>query len=150
MRTAPSHRTSPQALILLVDDNYDGVIARRYVLEELGYEVVTADCGSDALRIVTDRQCDLVVTDYRMSPTNGVELISDLRKRGLATPIILLSGFVEPLGLSSENTGADAVIQKNHHEVANLVRQTRRLLSPKKPANTLRKDRCARAGIDAA
>ena len=143
MRSVSSQRAPSSALILLVDDNRDGVLARRCVLEELGYEVVTAGCGVDALHLHEERNPDLVITDYRMSPMDGLELIANLRERGSQTPIILLSGFAETLGMRSENTGADVVIQKSSNEVANLVRYTKRLLvTPKKPAGSesLRKD----------
>ena len=139
MRSASSLRAPTPALILLVDDNRDGVIARRSVLEELGYRVVTAGCGSDALKSIEDGSFDLVITDYRMSPVNGLELISGLRKNGYQNPIILLTGFAESLGLRPENTGADVVIMKSANEVANLVRHTKRLLNPKKPAGVQRK-----------
>jgi CheY-like chemotaxis protein len=134
MRSLSSQSAPSDALILLVDDNRDGVIARRSVLEELGYRVLTANCGLDALNLHEERHPDLVITDYRMSPMDGLELIAILRKRGFHNPIILLSGFAETLGMRSENTGADVVIQKSSNEVANLVRHTRRLLTPKKPA----------------
>jgi len=133
MRTVSSLRPSSPALILLVDDNRDGVMARRSVLEELGYKVVTAGCGSDALRSVEESSFDLVITDYRMSPIDGLELIAKLRKKDFRNPIILLSGFAESLGLRPENTGADVVIMKSANEVSNLVRHTKRLLNPKKP-----------------
>jgi CheY-like chemotaxis protein len=136
MRSAPSQIAALDALILLVDDNKDGVIARRSVLEELGYQVVTASCGLDALSLHEQLNPDLVITDYRMSPMDGLELISQLRQRGFHNPIILLSGFAETLGMRSENTGADVVLQKSANEVANLVRHTKRLLMPKKPAGS--------------
>jgi CheY-like chemotaxis protein len=136
MRSVSSQSAPSDALILLVDDNRDGIIARRSVLEELGYRVVTAGCGSDALDLHAERSPDLIITDYRMAPMNGLELIAQLRKRGFHNPIILLSGFAETLGMHSENTGADVVIQKSANEVANLVRHTKRLLTPKKPAGS--------------
>ena len=43
--------------------------------------------------------------------------------------IILLSGFVEPLGLTEQNTGADAVIAKSSNEPAHLVRSVKRLVN---------------------
>ena len=55
MRSASSQHAPSDALILLVDDNKDGVIARRSVLEELGYQVVTAGCGLDALSLHEQR-----------------------------------------------------------------------------------------------
>ena len=137
MRSASSNRVLVAASILLVDDNRDGILARRTVLEELGYTVVSAGCGSDALDSVEKQKFDLVITDFKMSPMNGLELIGKLRERRFLQPIILLTGFADALGLKPENTGADLVIQKSANEVANLVRHTKRLLqSPKKPARS--------------
>ena len=138
MRSASSLRASTPALILLVDDNRDGVMARRSVLEELGYRVVTAGCGSDALKSIEEGDFDLVITDYRMSPIDGLDLIAKLRKKEFRNPIILLTGFAETLGLRPENTGADVVIMKSANEVSNLVRHTKRLLNPRKPPGAQR------------
>ncbi len=135
MRSVSSFRASSHALILMVDDNRDGVLARRSVLEELGYQVISAGCGADALNLVREHEFDLVVTDFKMEPMDGLELIRHLRAGEFSKPIILLSGFVENLGLRPESTGADAVVQKSANEVANLLRHTKRLLNPpRKPA----------------
>jgi CheY-like chemotaxis protein len=121
----------------MVDDNRDGVLARRSVLEELGYKVISAGCGGDALQLVEEHDFDLVVTDFKMSPMDGLELIKTLRSRDFRKPIILLSGFAEALGLRADTTGADAVVQKSANEVTNLLRHTKRLLNPpRKPAGT--------------
>ncbi len=137
MRSAPSNCPQTAAVILLVDDNRDGVLARRSVLEELGYQVVSAGCGSDALKIAETQQFDLVITDYKMSPMDGLQLIAALRERDFRRPIILLSGFASALGLKPDSTGADVVIQKSANEIATLVRHAKRLLSPpRKPASS--------------
>lgn len=137
MRSAPSYRADAPAVILLVDDNRDGVLARRSLLEELGYQVVSAGCGSDALDLVEKQNFDLVITDYRMSPVDGLELITKLRERNFRNPIILLTGFADALGLRADSTGADIVVQKSANEVATLLRHTKRLLNPpKKPAGS--------------
>ena len=135
MRSALPPRAPAQATILLVDDNADGIMARRSVLQELGYIVVPAGCGSEALKLVEKQNFDLVITDYRMSPVDGLELIRKLREAHFTNPIILLTGFAENLGLRPESTGADAVIQKSANEIVTLVRYTKRLLNaPRKPA----------------
>lgn len=136
MPSVSPYRASIKALILLVDDNGDGVSARRSVLEELGYEVKSACCGVDAMKLIREHDFDLVVTDYKMSPTDGLELIRDLRDNSFKKPIILLSGFADKLGLTPENTGADAVVQKSNHEVANLLRLTKKLLNPPRKPNS--------------
>jgi CheY-like chemotaxis protein len=126
----PASVTKVQASnILLVDDNNHGLIARRAVLEELGYTIFTAENGEEALELYANQKFDLVVTDFRMPKMNGVELIQKIRMSDAEARIIMLSGFVEPLGLDEHSTGADVVISKSSGEVANLLRSVSRLLA---------------------
>jgi CheY-like chemotaxis protein len=120
-----------QTRILLVDDNANGLKARKMVLEELGYGIVTASNGHDALERFTRQKFDLVVTDYKMPRMDGLELIVNLRKLEPELPIVLISGFVDSMGLNEENTQADAVIQKSANEVSHLSRAVARLLRQK-------------------
>ena len=115
--------------ILLVDDNPDGLLVRRLLLEELGLEVETAQNGEEGLRRFECGRYDVVVTDYRMPGMDGIEMIRRIRAQNAAARIILLSGFVEPLGLNESNTGADAVIAKTSGEAAMLARSVKRLLT---------------------
>jgi len=122
--------------ILLVDDNRDGLVVRKLLLEEIGFSVVTAGSGEEALRLFSPGTYGLVVTDYRMPQMNGTELIGHIRQMEPQARIILLSGFVEPLGLNEQNTGANAVITKNAREATHLVRCVKRLMNapaPRKP-----------------
>lgn len=135
----PLRKSSPSshARILLVDDNAHGLAARKNVLEELGHQTVTASSGVEALEYIATQKFTLVVTDYKMPRMDGLELIVRLRKHSPGLPVILISGFVDALGLSEQNTGADVVIQKSHNEVSHLVRAVARLLNRKpsrKPA----------------
>ena len=116
--------------ILLIDDNRDGLLIRRALLEEQGYSVEVAPAGEEGLNRFAAVAFDLVVTDYRMPGMNGVEVIRQIRQIRPEEPIVLLSGFVEPLGLTEENTGADAVISKSSNEPAHLIRAIKRLLNP--------------------
>lgn len=109
MKASPSQ--SPN--ILLIDDNRDGLIVRKLLLEEQGYHVVTASDGAEAFELYQPALFNVVVTDYRMPRLNGIELIGRIRERDPQARIVLLSGVVEPLGLTEENTGADAVIARN-------------------------------------
>src|SRR5271170_2839222 len=117
----PARKSAAPAIpsrILLVDDNANGLKARKTVLEELGYGIVTASNGHDALERFTPQKFDLVVTDYKMPRMDGIELIGHLRNLAPDVPIILISGFVDSMGLNEENTKADAVIQKSANEVS--------------------------------
>jgi CheY-like chemotaxis protein len=115
--------------ILLVDDNRDGLLVRRSLLEEIGCCVHIAVNGEEGLKLFQTGRFDVVVTDYRMPRMNGGELIQRIRLLDPNARIILLSGFVEPLGLTEQNTGADAIITKSANEPAHLVRWVKRLVN---------------------
>jgi CheY-like chemotaxis protein len=135
----PVRHTPPSNLharILLVDDNANGLSARKTVLEEVGHKVTTAVGGVEALECFGRQKFDLVVTDYKMPRIDGQELILRLRKHSPDLPVILISGFVDTLGLTESSTGADAVIQKSAHEVQHMLRAVSRLLRRKKPASS--------------
>ena len=123
-----SPQTQPPR-VLLVDDNRDGLLVRRALLEEAGCKVQIATNGEEGFKVFEGATFDVVVTDYRMPCMNGAELIVKIRKCDPNARIILLSGFVEPLGLTEENTGADAVIVKSANEPAHLVRWVKRLMN---------------------
>jgi CheY-like chemotaxis protein len=132
-RTQP---TGDPKRILIVDDNKMGLSARRSVLEAVGHKIATAASGPEALELFDGGAFDLVVTDYKMPKMTGVELITELRERSPALPIILISGFADTLGLNESNTKADAVLQKSSSEVTQLVRAVAKLLNrpARKPA----------------
>lgn len=120
--------------ILLVDDNRAGLAARCAVLRELGYITTGVDCPNRAIEIFLSstqmgEPFELVVTDFKMPGQTGVDLIKEIRSISATVPVILLSGFVDALGLTEGNTGADVVIMKSANEVTHLVRAVNRHLS---------------------
>jgi CheY-like chemotaxis protein len=125
MKTSPS---SPPH-ILLVDDNRDGLLVRRLLLEEMGCSVEVAINGEEGLKLFESSNFDVVVVDYRMPRMDGIEMIARVRATDATARIILLSGFVEALGLTEESTGADVVIAKNAAEPTHLARWIKRLLN---------------------
>lgn len=69
-----------ERVVVLVDDS---ISVRKFVgrmLEKAGYRVRLASDGLEALEIVTQTRCDLVVTDLEMPRTNGYELLNHLRQ----------------------------------------------------------------------
>jgi CheY-like chemotaxis protein len=132
LKSAPSANLN----ILLVDDNRDGLLVRRSLLEEVGYRVEIATNGEEGLKLFETSPFDVVVTDYRMPRMDGAELIHRIRQLKPNTRIILLSGFVDPLGLTEQVTGADVVIAKSSHEPVHLLSWVKRLINraaPRKP-----------------
>jgi CheY-like chemotaxis protein len=144
MKSAPV----PNPYILLVDDNRDGLLVRRLVLEEIGCRVEVAQTGEEGLKMFQSRAFDLVVADHRMPRMDGVELIRRIREIRPLTRVILLSGYVVALGLTEENTGADIVLAKSAGEAAQLTRSIKRLVNrqpARKPPATQKNAAVARA-----
>ena len=97
----PAQSATPN--ILLVDDNRDGLLVRRSLLEEVGYHVQLACNGEEGLKLFQSSPFDVVVTDFRMPRMDGGELIKCIRALQPHARIILLSGFVDPLGLTEQD-----------------------------------------------
>ncbi|HWF08047.1 MAG TPA: response regulator [Bryobacteraceae bacterium] len=113
--------------ILLVDDNARGLAARKIILADHGYAVETALSGEEAWEIFQKHRFDVVVTDLKMSGMDGVELIRRIRNADASTGLILLSGFIDCLGMNAKTTGADELINKSNKEIQDLLRAIRRL-----------------------
>jgi two-component system OmpR family response regulator len=60
-------------------------------LRFLGFEVTTAQTGTEALRLARDRPFDLVVLDVMLPDTDGFEVITRLRREGCQVPVIFLT-----------------------------------------------------------
>jgi CheY-like chemotaxis protein len=76
-------------LILFVDDEPSLLSMRRLVFETLGYSVLTATCGEDALKVLATYPVDAVVLDYLMPGMDGEETARRIRKLRSDIPIIL-------------------------------------------------------------
>ena len=84
-------------MILLVDDDDDVRETSADMLGELGYAVVQASNGKDALAILEQRpELELMVTDIRMPGMSGLELSELARTRRKNLKVILVSGYFTP------------------------------------------------------
>jgi CheY-like chemotaxis protein len=103
--------TGDQALILIVDDDYDFLEINRYILETAGYRVVTATNPAEATERVAAERPDLVITDLMMTSVDaGFTLAAQLRgePRTAAVPIIISTSVSSQLGLNFRpQTAAD-------------------------------------------
>lgn len=84
--------------IITVDDAATMRKMITFTLKSAGYEVVEAGDGEEAMRVLTQRPVDLVITDVNMPRMDGLELTRKLRATPpfLRTPIILLTTESDP------------------------------------------------------
>lgn len=80
--------------ILIVDDEEMILNVTRHALESVGYSVLVADNGTEAMRRfrAEKSRISLVISDVMMSGMSGPELVSELRKLEPDIPIIAVSG----------------------------------------------------------
>ncbi len=104
------------AQILVVDDDTLTRDTLRQILEEEQHKIVEAQCGIEAITQLEANPVNLIVTDVIMPGMEGIEMISTLRNRGYAGPIVAISGASShkaqpPLRLALA-AGADQVLEK--------------------------------------
>jgi DNA-binding NtrC family response regulator len=89
---APETRP-PKSRLLIVDDDPGMRENLAELFESLGYEVQTAANVPEALRVLDERDVDLLLTDYKMPGPTGVELIEAARKRQPGLRAVLMTAF---------------------------------------------------------
>lgn len=69
----------PRIRVLLVDDNDDDLLLAMRALEPLRliFDVVGALSAESALEALAQKRFDVVVSDLRMSPVSGIDLLAD-------------------------------------------------------------------------
>lgn len=83
---------SARATVLVVDDEASILDSLTGILEDEGYEVITASSGEDALVQYASACPDLILLDVWMPGMDGVETLIQLRKKNEGIPVIMISG----------------------------------------------------------
>ncbi|AVB19052.1 MULTISPECIES: putative bifunctional diguanylate cyclase/phosphodiesterase [Pseudomonas syringae group] len=107
--------TQPAATILIVDDDVHVRDLLEVLLQNQGYETLTAESGEQALAMVDERAPDLILLDIMMPGMDGYEVASVLKAgKGTANiPIIMLSALDEQgARLSGLEAGAEEYLSK--------------------------------------
>ena len=80
--------------VLLVDDEAIVRLSTSDMLEDIGYEVVEASSGEEALLLLQqDAGFDLLISDHVMPGMTGMDLIDAVRRSGRAIPTLIITGF---------------------------------------------------------
>ena len=88
--------TSPDKIILLVDDEEMLSDLLAELLESNDYNVIKVSSGKEALKVLTEEiKVDLLIVDYNMPVMNGLETIEKIRKLNFDMPVILSSGTID-------------------------------------------------------
>jgi PAS domain S-box-containing protein len=105
--------------ILLAED-HDGIReTARQALADLGYRVLSASDGEEALKICETEVPDLAILDVVMPKLNGPALYRMLAKRFPGLPAIFTTGYTaEHASVDKHNTSGAAILQKPYSPAA--------------------------------
>lgn len=101
--------------ILFVDDEVGTQEQAKYFLENENddFDVTTLGSADDALELLEDNEYDVIVSDYRMPETDGLEFLKILREDEKDIPFIILTGKGrEEVVINALNLGADRYLRK--------------------------------------
>ncbi len=78
--------------ILVIDDDDMLRAMLKKLLSDAGYAVAVAENGIEGMKLQQQNPADLILTDIIMPDMEGIEVITELRKKYPATQIIAMSG----------------------------------------------------------
>lgn len=81
-----------KAHLLLIDDDPNTLASLARAFRLAGHEATVCDNASRAVELVRAERFDLILSDVVMPGKSGMELLEDLKKAGVLTPIVLISG----------------------------------------------------------
>jgi CheY-like chemotaxis protein len=101
--------------IMLVDDEHMVIDIGKEILEKLGYEVITAASGTEALTVFKNnkKKIDLVILDMIMPDMGGRETFENLKACQPQVKVLLSSGYsIDGQATEILNSGCKGFIQK--------------------------------------
>lgn len=125
--------------LLLIDDNRDLVFSLRRSLTK-NFVVDIAYDGKQGTYLAEINEYDIIILDILLPDINGIEICKSLRKSGIQTPIIMLTGQYELSDkVNALDGGADDYVTKPFH-VPELLSRIRAVLRRQRnafPSNVL-------------
>ena len=122
--------------VLIVDDDLSVSLMLSKAVQSCGLLTEVANSGEDALQVLGNKRFDLILMDINMPGMDGFQVVEAIRKQGIQTPIIIISGRKEDIDtLYGLNIGADDYITKPFNpitlgaKITALIRRSRNDMS---------------------
>ncbi len=139
--------------ILIVDDEPFNLDMLKQHLEQLGYDFASATSGADALKEISEDFRGIIITDIRMLPMSGLELMKQTLRIDRELPVILVSAYGDiPMAVQAMRDGAYDFIQRPIEDpgrLRDMVNRTMKMRLLVLENRALRADLIAKSGIEA-
>jgi len=124
------------ANVLLVEDEKSITTLIKYNLEKEGFKVYCSETGEDALRIIKEKTPDLVILDWMLPDTSGIDVCRQIKidKKLKNIPVLILTAKGEPDDkIKGLEVGADDYVTKPFNNKELLLR-VKSLIKRSKPS----------------
>ena len=124
------------ANVLLVEDEKSIITLIKYNLEKEGFKVFCAETGEDALKIIKEKTLDVVILDWMLPDTSGIDVCRQIKidKKLKNIPVLILTAKGEPDDkIKGLEVGADDYVTKPFNNKELLLR-VKSLIKRSKPS----------------
>ncbi|MDD5618389.1 MAG: response regulator [Candidatus Omnitrophica bacterium] len=101
-----------KGVILVVDDEKDVTMSLQGFFSALGYDMLTAFDGNEALRIIDSVTLDLILLDVRMPGVDGIQILKHVRKDKPKAKVIIMTAYDKEVKDEVEKIGVDGFFAK--------------------------------------
>ncbi|MCC9599534.1 response regulator [Stieleria sp. JC731] len=105
----------PQKILMIDDNPADANIVKRLLssIEGSPYEFIHVENGEIGLAKLEESEVDCVVLDYQLGSASGIEILTQIRRRGIDTPVIAMTGEgSESVAVATLKSGAQDYLVK--------------------------------------
>jgi PAS domain S-box-containing protein len=128
----PESRSMPPGneTIMVVEDDDSLRMLIRDTLEPLGYTIIEADCGEEALALLKNvkKKVSLIMTDLIMTGINGQELIGAVKREQPHIRSILMSGYTDSILLQNGGLPSGVILLSKPFPPVVLAKKVREVL----------------------
>ncbi len=101
--------------IILVEDEPDILIILHRIMRDLtgGYDIITVNSAMDALNVLKERFCPLLITDHNMPGMTGTQLTQVVKTEYTDTKVIIITAYATPeVERTARTAGVDYFLTK--------------------------------------
>lgn len=109
-------RARGKLVVILIEDNYDDaeIITRYLERSKEPFKIEHVVSGREGLEKIEQEYFDVILLDYKLPDMNGLEVLDELQKKNIGTPIIMLTGADDrKIAVDSMKLGASDFIVKS-------------------------------------
>ena len=101
------------ASILIVDDEVEIVDQVKEYFEEEGLSVMTAETGAEGIKILKEKQPNILILDMKLPDMPGIQVLKASKEESPLTKVIVMTGYVDQIMIDqAEELGRDIFLQK--------------------------------------